>query len=36
VFEGNFIIDLCCLSLIITGDVVDYRIVRWDLRSRSS
>ena len=35
-FEGNFTIDLCCLSLIITGVVVDCRIVRWDLRSRSS
>jgi len=35
-FEGNFTIDLCCLSLIITRVVVDYRIVRWDLRSRSS
>jgi hypothetical protein len=25
-----------CLKLIITGAVIDYRIVRWDLRSRSS
>ena len=28
--------SLCCFSIIITGVVVDCRIVRWDLKSRSS
>jgi len=34
-FEGNFNVCLC-LSLIITGVVIDCRIVRWDLRFKSS